>query len=234
MDFLQALTYASIGGIIPCLFWLIFWLRESHEHPEPPKIILACFIAGMMSTFIAFPFEYIVTVFIPEQGLSSLTLWAFIEEISKLFVCWLVVFRTHKDHAPIDVVIYMLTVALGFSALENVLFLLTPLMEGNVMDSLITGNLRFIGASLLHTLCSAIIGAFLAFAYFKKPHLKEEYALLGLFLAGVLHTLFNFFILKGSGTHTFLVFASVWLLIIMLIVLFEKIKTIAKPITSTL
>lgn len=229
-DFLQIITYASIGGIVPCLFWLVFWLREAHEHPEPPQIILACFIGGMLTTLLVFPFEYLVAIIFSHEGILTLTLWAFIEEAGKLAVCWFIVLRTHKDHQPVDIVIYMVTVALGFAALENTFFLIAPLANGDALGSFITGNMRFIGASLLHTLASALIGVFLAFAYFKKKHLKLEYGLAGLIVAGMLHTIFNFFILKGSGIQTFLVFASVWLLIIMLIVLLEKVKTITNKI----
>ena len=226
MDFLQIITLASIGGIIPCLFWLIFWLREAHEHPEPPRVIMACFVAGILSTLVVLPFEYIVTRFFAYESLSALTLWAFIEEAAKLGACWFIALRIHKNHKPIDTVIYMITVALGFAALENTIFLLSPLSDGDFVGSFVTGNLRFVGATLLHTLCSAIIGVFLAFAFFKKPFRKEEYAIAGLFFATVLHTLFNFFILNNSGSETFLTFASVWLLIIILIATLEKVKTI--------
>jgi RsiW-degrading membrane proteinase PrsW (M82 family) len=232
MDILPIITYAAIGGIIPCLIWLIFWLREVHDHPEPPKIILACFIGGMLTTLLVLPFEQLVTVFFPHEGIVPLTLWAFIEEVGKFGVCWFIAIRTHKSHVPIDLVIYFVTVALGFAALENTLFLIGPLLDGDIIGSVITGNLRFIGATLLHTLCSALIGVFLAFAYYKTRTLKEEFAFIGLLFAGMLHTLFNFFILKGSGIQTFLVFASVWLLIIMLIVLLEKVKTITNPTIS--
>lgn len=228
MDIVQALTYASLGGIIPCLFWLVFWLREAHEHPEPPRIIMACFVAGMVTTLLVFPFEYLVTLFYEEGSAATLILWAFIEEIGKFAMCWWVALRTRFEVRPIDAVIYMVTVALGFAALENTIYIVSPLIEGDHLAGIMTGNMRFIGATLLHTLCSAVIGVFIAFAFFKKPHLKTEYALGGLVAAGVLHTLFNFFILNGSGAQTFMVFASVWLLIMMLIVVLEKIKTITQ------
>lgn len=234
MDILQSITYASIGGIIPCLFWLVFWLREAHETPEPPRIILACFIGGMLSTIIVFPFQWLVTLFFENGSIPSITLWAFTEEIVKFGVCWFIALRTRFEVRPIDAVIYMVTVALGFAALENTLYLISPLLEGDALTSLLTGNMRFIGATLLHTLSSAVIGVFIAFAFYKKPHLKEEYMLIGLIAAGVLHTLFNFFIINGSGAQTFMVFASVWLLIMMLIVVLEKVKTITKPITQNI
>lgn len=234
MDFLHTLIVASIGGIIPCLFWLVFWLREAHETPEPPRIIMACFVGGMLATIIVFPIEYIVTLFFKDGSIPSITLWAFAEEIVKFGVCWIVALRTRFEVRPIDAVIYMVTVALGFAALENTLYLISPLMNGDAIGSIMTGNLRFIGATLLHTLTSAIIGVFLAFAFFKRPFQKEEYALAGIFAAVVLHTLFNFFILKENGIQTFLVFASVWLLIMMLIVTLEKVKTITNiPIQNT-
>lgn len=227
-NIIEIILYASIGGIIPCLFWLIFWLRETHDHPEPPKIIIACFIGGMLSTLLAIPFQFLVSHF-SSEGIVPLTLWAFIEEIAKFFVCWFIVLRKHRNPSPVDIVIYMLTVALGFAALENTLYLISPLSGGDFATSIMTGNLRFIGATLLHTLCSAIIGIFIAFAYYKTPNQKEEYALIGLFFAGVLHTLFNFFILMESGVLTFLVFSCVWILIIMLIVVIEKVKNITDP-----
>jgi len=229
MSILQIITYASIGGIIPCLIWLIFWLREAHDNPEPPRVILACFIAGMLSTIIVFPLEYFVTLLFHEGSLQTLTLWAFIEEALKLAVCWYVALRTRFEIHPIDAVIYMMTVALGFSAFENTIYLVTPIMNGDIITSVMTGGMRFIGATLLHTLTSAIIGVFIAFSFFKKTYLKQEYALAGLIAATVLHTVFNFFILNGSGVQTFLVFASVWLLIIVLIVIIEKVKNITNP-----
>lgn len=223
--FIQIITYASLGGIIPCLFWLIFWLREDSVNPEPPKLIMACFVAGMISTLVVFPFQYLVTLFFSE-GATTFALWAFLEEIIKFLACYFVALRSRFNDEPIDAVIFMVAVALGFSALENTIYLLTPLSQGDGLTTAIMGNLRFIGASLLHVLSSAVVGCFLAFSFYKKRIIKEKYILIGLVLASVLHTLFNLFILNDSGAGTFLVFASVWLLIMALIVVLEKIKTI--------
>ena len=226
-NFLEVITYASFGGIIPCLFWLIFWLREDEKRHEPAQLILACFIAGMIMTLLVFPFQFLVTLIFSEGSLTTITAWSFIEEIGKFIAFYLVALRNPRIHAPIDLVIYMIAVALGFAALENTLYLIAPLSQGDALTSIITGNLRFIGATLLHTLASAIIGVFMAFALYKSERIKEEFALIGILCAGVLHTLFNFFILNGSGTKILLVFTTIWFLIMALIIVLEKVKTIS-------
>jgi RsiW-degrading membrane proteinase PrsW (M82 family) len=229
-DIFQVITIALLGGIIPCLLWLVFWLRENTENPEPRRVVFACFIAGMITTLLVIPAQYVVILFTTQNTLISLTLWAFIEEIAKFGACYFVALRTRFERIPIDAVIYMVAVALGFSAFENAIYLVSPLMEGDAYQTLMTGNFRFIGATLLHTVSSAIIGIAIAFSFYKSPHLKHEYALVGIILAGVLHTLFNFFILQGSNTGnamgTFFVFVAIWLLVMALIVILERVKTI--------
>ena len=51
---------------------------------------------------------------------------------------------------------------------------------------------------------------------------------LGLFIAIVLHTLFNFFIMDASGETILFVFLFVWMGIIVLFLLFERIKILER------
>jgi RsiW-degrading membrane proteinase PrsW (M82 family) len=157
-------------------------------------------------------------------GLSLLFIWATIEELFKFGAAYITALRTRVFDEPLDAVIYMVTAALGFSAMENVLFLLTPLYEGDVVRTLVTGDLRFIGATLLHTLASAVIGMCLALAFYKSAGVRRLAGVIGVILAIALHTVFNFFILgKGSGA-TFWVFLCIWLGVAVLLILIERIK----------
>ena len=70
---------------------------------------------------------------------------------------------------PIDAVIYMITVALGFSALENALFLSNLISTSSFAQSIITGNSRFLGATLLHVASSAAVGVMIGLSYYKNP-----------------------------------------------------------------
>ena len=160
----------------------------------------------------------------------SLVLFALVEEIFKFVGAYFSILKRKVVDEPIDVVIYMITVALGFAALENILFLINLLIDGGITNTIINGNLRFLGATLLHTLSSAIIGIMMAFSFYHGKTLKKIYTFIGLILAIVLHTLFNFFIIKESGEKILTIFFFVWIGIIILILLFEKIKRIKNPI----
>jgi len=226
---LESLFFALLGGILPALIWLSFWLREDAMHPEPRKRLMLAFLAGMLVVPAAIPLEKSVY----GLGLSSLMLivaWASIEEILKLLASYFAALRTKDDDEPLDHVIYLITAALGFAALENTLFLLAPLSDGDFLTGIVTGNLRFIGATLLHVAASASIGVWLAFAYYQGVGSKIYHLICGLATAIVLHTLFNFFIISNNGSYTLKVFLAIWVIIIGLMVIIEKIKKIHRTI----
>jgi RsiW-degrading membrane proteinase PrsW (M82 family) len=213
---------AFVGGLVPALFWLWFWLREDREQPEPIGLIILAFIAGMAVVPAALPLQkFALDLY---RGDTLILVWVIIEEVLKYAAALLVIFWHKAVNEPIDLIIYMIVIALGFSALENALFMFNPLMEGHIADSLLTGKFRFLGATLLHVLASGTLGAFLAFSFYKRYHLKLLYSLAGLFMAIVLHALFNFFIMDARGETILGVFLFVWLGIIVLFLIFEKVK----------
>ena len=138
------------------------------------------------------------------------------------------VLRRREDDEPIDPVIYMVTVALGFAALENVLFLLSPLAGETVLQTIMTGNLRFVGATLLHVLSSAAIGVALALSFYQPRRIKRLFAVAGVILAVALHSAFNFLILNTAEEHLLRTFGFVWLGLIALLAVLEYVKRIKK------
>ena len=220
----QTLSFALLGGVFPSLLWLWFWLKQDKKRPEPRGMIMLAFIIGMIAAPIVLPFEKLSDTYF--SGTVVIVLWSVLEEIFKYILAYFIILKRKAVDEPIDVVIYMITVALGFAALENTLFLINPIMDGNFMNTVINGNLRFLGVTLLHTLSSAIVGVMIALSFYKKKIFKKTYALYGLILAILLHSLFNFFIIKGSGNKILTIFIFVWIGIIILILLFEKVKKI--------
>ncbi|HEY4502039.1 MAG TPA: PrsW family glutamic-type intramembrane protease [Candidatus Paceibacterota bacterium] len=220
------IAIAALGGILPALLWLVFWLLEDRCDPEPKRYIFYCFLAGMVAVPLVLPVEQQLAHFF--SGSPLLFLWASIEELFKFGAAYLAALRFRVFDEPLDGVIYLVTAALGFSAVENVFFLLTPAGDGDLLRTIVTGDLRFIGASLLHTLASATIGISLALSFYKSVGVRRLAALLGVILAVALHTLFNFFILESGSGSTFLVFLVIWLGIVALLFFVEQVKQPAR------
>ncbi len=228
MEFVN-FSIALAGGILPALFWLWFWLRQDSKRPEPTRLILRTFIAGMVVVPLALPLQKLALGLF--GGASLMVAWVVIEETLKYALALGVILWHKAVDEPIDYVIYMITIALGFAALENALFIWNPLVSGDLSGSIITGNFRFLGATLLHVLASGTIGIFLAFAFYRSDTMKLLAGTFGLCIAIVLHTLFNLFIMDANGETILSIFFTVWLFVIALFLVFEKIKRIrpARP-----
>lgn len=226
----QILFFALAGGILPTIIWLLFWLREDARHPEPRGLIITTFFAGAFSVVLVLPLEQTAAIYLKTTaGFTIILVWAFIEEIMKYFAAWITDFGSKEFDEPIDAMIYLITVALGFAATENTLFILKDVMEHGTRIALLTTSMRAIGATLLHVAASASLGGMLALAFYKKSKfVKFLYTVLGILTATLLHTAFNHFIMDKDGQNTLVVFGVLWLVIIGIILLFEKIKTLYK------
>jgi len=225
------IAYAFMAGILPSVLWLLFWLREDNLHPRPRLIIALTFLLGMLSVALAIYGEGIAAVFFKDQT-TLYIVWAAIEEVSKgLVVLGIAMFSSQIDE-PIDFMIYFLTAALGFAAVENSFFLMSPLSTGNVAASIAIGDFRFMGATLVHTVSSALIGFFIALAYYRGIMAKIAMALAGLVGAVAIHSAFNLSVLSTAPQGTLSVFAWIWCAVIVIMILFEEVKTVHSPSLS--
>ena len=186
-------------------------------------MILLAFVVGMAAVPLVILPEHLARELLIE-GLPVWTAWAVIEELAKYVVAALIILPRRAINESIDYVIYMLTVALGFAAAENMLFLLEPAGNGDFLAGLVTNNLRFIGATLLHVLASSAIGFALAFSYKKSPIIRTLCAAGGLILAVALHTAFNALIIVSGGTEALSAFLLVWSAAVVFFALFEILK----------
>lgn len=217
--------YALLGGILPALLWLWFWLREDHLNPEPRKLIVGAFLVGMVAVIIAIPLQKIVLSFAPSLEYQYAA-WAGIEEILKFLAAGIIAFSVKAFDEPIDPVIYLITVAIGFAALENTLFLLGSLQNVDTIQSIATGNMRFIGATLVHIISSACIGLGIGLTFYRPKIVRFVAAVVGLCAGIALHSLFNLSIIDASPVDTLKTFGWVWAGSIVLLMFFEEIKVV--------
>lgn len=236
MNEITPIALAAAGGIFPALAWLWFWRREDSVHPEPRRLIALAFLAGMVAVAVVIPIEKYASSLLSTQNFWVLTaastttltfiIWSAMEELIKYVMAMLTVLRRREDDEPIDPVIYMVTVALGFAAAENTLFLLSPLAGDSLVQTVLTGNLRFVGATLLHVLSSAVIGVALGISFYKSRSSKRLYTVVGVILAILLHSTFNFLILNTPEEHLLRTFGFVWIGLVALLAVLEYIKRI--------
>ncbi len=221
----ETIGIALLGGIIPALIWLWFWLKEDSTNPEPKGLILLTFLAGIVSVFAVLPLQRLTEGFFTNETTKMIT-WAGIEEVVKYVFVAIVALRSRHCDEPVDFAIYMITGALGFAALENALFLLDPISLNNSVVSLLTGNLRFIGSMLLHAVCSGIVGMAIGFAYYKNFFQREFALFTGLLVSIALHSSFNYLIINSSQ-NVFSVFTLLWIATILFIFLFELLRRLS-------
>src|SRR4051812_46719574 len=217
--------YALMAGVLPSLLWLWFWLREDHLHPEPRAMIIDAFIMGMVAVIIAIPLQKLGAHFIATETYQYIY-WAAVEECVKFALAFIIAFHSINMDEPIDAIIYLITVALGFAALENSLFALGSLHNDSLVQSILNSNMRFIGATLLHVVSSSCIGLALGLTFYMKKSIRIVAGTIGLVAAIALHSFFNLSIIASSAFGILKIFAWVWCGAIILLMFFEEVKAV--------
>ncbi len=219
----QTLIFAIIGGILPAIFWLWFWLKqEDSEQPEPIGMIILSFFLGGLLVFIAISLEKFALNFIKNSTQQTI-IWASIEEILKLLGVSVLIFGDKRLRQPIDYPMYFIAVALGFAAVENFLYLQNLLDVDGTIVGMLTGNLRFLGSTLLHAIASSMVGIAIGLGFYLNKN-RKRYLIVGLIFAILLHSVFNLFIMKRSDENYLSVYGFLWVVTIINILIFEKLK----------
>ena len=222
------LVIALTLGLLPGFAWLAFYLSED-PHPEPKRLIALTFFIGIAFGFFTIAAEQLwygalSPIGIEELSIVSLIVLAFIEEIMKFGAAYATVGRSPELDEPIDRMIYIVVASLGFATLENIGALSNIPLAGTqaalIANVLQTDSLRFVGATLLHTLTSSIVGYHWALGAARGHMARNLFT--GLAIATVLHAFFNYLILNYGN----IAYAVVFLVIVGFFVLndFEKIK----------
>lgn len=228
----SGLPFLSIFAALGLSFaWLIFYLHED-EHPEPKRLVLAVFAGGMAVTPIALLLECSWWQLLggacgsaTAPSFFAFIGFAFIEEVLKFAVVALGVSHSREFDEPVDAMVYLIVSALGFAAVENFFFLWAPFGQ-SVGFGIQVAGLRFVGATLLHVLTSAVLGYFFALGLIMRERTTLLLAL-GLGLATLLHALFNSLILINNRVSLVLLGALLISLIITVAAYLARLKRIA-------
>lgn len=237
MTFVTAIFF--LLAFLPSLTWLLFYLKED-PHPEPPRWLWLSFFIGLGAAPASFYIEKTILKFsslalnqpevkVVEGALFMFLGIALVEELVKFFGARLLLLKNPVFDEPVDAMIYMVTIALGFAAFENILILNNFASQASFGRIIQTLTLRFIGANFLHTLASGIIGYYWARGIIERNVSKR--LLYGIALATILHGVFNLLIISLGANYLF--GTTLFLFVVGLLVLndFEILKQLKTPAT---
>lgn len=199
---------------LPIIFWLFFFFKQD-IHPEPKKYLFFAFFLGIFIVGPIFIFQFLLnsTSNFDDENLLYIVSLAFIEELFKFIVVFLLISKKPIFDEPIDAVIYLSTTALGLALIENIFIVLN---KTNILDVSQIISLRFLGANLLHALSSGFLGYQWAIGILKNK--KTKYIALGLIYATLIHALYNFIILKFPNYQNIIYNISILLMGLLLLI----------------
>ena len=101
-------------------------------------------------------------------------------------------YNKEEFNEPMDGIVYAVMISLGFATVENIGYVLNhPGQEMNI------AIMRMFTAIPLHAVCGVILGYYVGLAKFSEKSRPLLYK--GVFLATLVHALYNYFIFLGYG-----------------------------------
>lgn len=211
------LALSLLIGLLPGLTWLWFY-RHEDATPEPASAVIRTFIAGAGAAFAALGVQLVMRgqVYGDNVGLNASNYayaFAFVEELMKFVAAYVAVRFTKAFDEPVDAILYPIIAALGFASVENIAVAYTMIAGGSIGGAFEVITLRFVGATLVHSVASGTLGYFWG-RYLLRA--KRGYgAAIGLLAATALHGTFNILILSfGNTTYTFAFLTGAILLVL--------------------
>jgi len=180
------LAIALAPGVAIILF--IYW-KDSHDR-EPVRHLFVCFLLGIASAVMAVLIDKALVPIqtemtepnsIADKLFTAFIMAALVEEVCKFFMCRVYAYPKKDFNEPLDGIVYMVMVAMGFATIENVLYVFA-----NPENGMQTGILRMFLAVPGHACWGVIVGYFMGLAKF-KPRGKIVYLTIGLFFGILLH-----------------------------------------------
>ncbi len=212
----MAIIIFLIFIVLPILAWYKFCSWEDRAEPEPKVLLIKTFFLGALAAVLIGILEYaliqsafgamaqnILTLSNLENhnigviGFLLLASAGFLEEGGKFLFLKEYIYDKTDFNQIADGVFYAVSLALGFSFVENIFYFIDFYRHGGTMFLIATAASRGLFSVTLHVLATSISGLALGRQKFKLPHSWTKVFLLVL-LAALLHAAFNVSIQLGS------------------------------------
>ena len=181
-----------ILAIAPPLLIVYYIYQKDKYDKEPKSLIIKSFLFGCLGIIPAIFLELFAKGMFTNLFLYVFIGIALVEEGVKYFFLKKYLFNKPDFNEPMDGIVYAVMISLGFATVENIFY-----VYGEEGQEINVALMRMFTAIPLHAVCGVILGYFVGLAKFSdnsKPLLYK-----GLFLATLVHGLYNYFIFLGQG-----------------------------------
>ncbi len=191
---------SGLAAIIPMSLYLyLIWKMDKYDR-EPVKLVLANYLWGALGAVIlallgSLILTFFVQIFISDEFdidlFGSVIIAPFVEEITK-GVFLLITITSRKFDNITDGIVYGGAIGLGFGMTENFFYFISNM--DNVSDWISIVIVRTLFSGVMHLVATATLGAFLGLSKFMISPLRLVLGLIGLVIAMLIHSLWNFFV----------------------------------------
>ena len=179
-------------AVLPPLLIAYYVYQKDKYDKEPKSLIIKSFLFGCLGILPAIFLEFFTEIMFNNLFLYVFIGIALVEEGVKFFFLKKYLFNKPEFNEPMDGIVYAVMISLGFATVENICYVFThPGQEIQV------AVMRMFTAIPLHAVCGVILGYFVGLAKFSDNSRPLLYK--GLFLATLVHGLYNYFIFLGEG-----------------------------------
>ncbi len=215
-----SLLAISVAPIFILLFYIYY--RDKYEK-EPIKVLIKTFVGGALVTipiiyvegFLSNTWEHNFAhkfPHLPNAAYDAFIVAAFTEELFKLLIFFLLIWRNKNFNEKYDGIIYAVFVSLGFATVENLLYVFQM--------GIGTGFLRAFTAVPAHTLFGVSMGYYLGHAKMENFS-KMKNIFMAFFIPFLLHGIYDFLLM---AERPILLIVFLILMVVMVIVGLKKIK----------
>ncbi len=216
-------------SILP-VYLVGLYVYKKDKEKEPKKLLTKLFVLGMFSCIPAAFIEVWIEAFFNLSFNSSLTELfiyvalgiAFVEEICKWSIVYLVAYNNKEFNHIYDAIVYCVFVSLGFACFENIFYVFSA-------NSIKVGILRAITAIPGHACDAVIMANYLGLAKINE-YKNNKYAFtLNMFLSiampTLIHTIYDYCLVTNR-----MIFLVLFLLFLIFIYIFSirKIKKLSE------
>jgi len=187
--------YLLLLALAPAILLMVYvYFRDRYEK-EPISLILRGMLLGVIVIFPVGVIENYLTGLgvsmdkIPKAAYDGFIVAGATEEAFKYIMVFILVWRNPNFNEKFDGIVYAVSVALGFAAVENLFYVFSN-------NSMQVGLLRAFTAVPGHTIFGVVMGFYLGLARF-DPSNRRKWLLRAFMVPWLLHGVYDFLLMSG-------------------------------------